>query len=402
MWVASFRNGFIRFRTASKPNKPAQKTLDHLFVKGSTQLVSQAKKLGEDSVKHHVCHVSCVFSFCKNVCVCVVALQAGEVSGCSDEFKSLMTVPTPGALQLKKHLTQGSKAGIWAGTAFLYFSVWIKCYTRVYLKGCEHYNVSNVWLLSCCSLSVSKDATGVPVQSISASDLLKQQKEKQRELLERRRRRAEEIQKRVLQNSSGGAVPAPSQSGLMSPRVASEATKPNQSPAAPHIPTLGRGVSEGDDILFFDNSLPPAPSQALSLSAAKLAALKKLKAKGMGLKKEDPNAVKRKRSNSSEINARVEKNLTSPNGAHTHYNFYKLHLIFLNIMVILFVCSLTYLCRWNIQAGGGGTSSEKETRAAQLHPVRGVSEDPQCQISAWGYTSSSTTFCHCFLNQAVF
>lgn len=34
------------------------------------------------------------------------AIQSGQVSGCSDEFRSLMSVPTPGALQLKKHLTQ--------------------------------------------------------------------------------------------------------------------------------------------------------------------------------------------------------------------------------------------------------------------------------------------------------
>ncbi|XP_071358181.1 protein MCM10 homolog isoform X2 [Trachinotus anak] len=234
--------------TATKPNKPTQKTLDKLFVKGSTKLVDQAKRL---------------------------AMQSGEVSGCSNEFKSLMSVPTPGALQLKKHLAQGSQ-------------------------------------------SVSKGPTGAPVQSISASDLLKQQKQKQRELLESRRRRADEIQNRVLQNS-GGAKPRlsslPGREGLMSPRAASEVPKSTQSPAAPHTPTLGRGFSEGEDILFFENSPRPAPApSALSLSAAKMAALKKLKAKGTGLEKEDPNAVKRKRRNSSEISARVEKNLTSPNG----------------------------------------------------------------------------------------
>ncbi|XP_040886150.1 protein MCM10 homolog isoform X3 [Toxotes jaculatrix] len=234
--------------TASKPNKPTQKTLDKLFVKGSTQLVDQAKRL---------------------------AMKSGEVSGCSNEFKSLMSVPTPGALQLRKHLAQGSP-------------------------------------------SVSKDVAGAPVQSISASDLLKQQKQKQRELLESRRQRADQIQKRVLQNSRG-ATPGSSsllgREGLMSPKAASEVPKSTQSPAVPHTPTLGRGFSEGEDILFFENSPPlaPAPS-ALSLSAAKLAALKKLKAKGTGLEKEDPNAVKRKRGDSSEISARVEKNLTSPNG----------------------------------------------------------------------------------------
>ncbi|XP_026218440.1 protein MCM10 homolog isoform X2 [Anabas testudineus] len=236
--------------TASKPNKPVQKTLDKLFVRGSAQLVDQAKRL---------------------------ALQSGEVSGCSTEFRSLMSMPTPGALQLKKHLAQDRQP-------------------------------------------VSKVAAGAPVQSISASDLLKQQKQKQRELLENRRKRADEIQKRVLQNS-GGPRPSSSSSSslgrdsLMSPKAGSEVPKTTQSPAAPHTPILGRGFSEGEDIIFFENSSPAAPApSSLSLSATKLAALRKLRSKGAGLEKEDPNAVKRKRSNSSEINARVEKNLTSPNG----------------------------------------------------------------------------------------
>ncbi|XP_045928561.1 protein MCM10 homolog [Micropterus dolomieu] len=238
--------------TASKSNKPTQKTLDKLFVKGSAQLVDQAKRL---------------------------AVQSGEVSGCSNEFKSLLSAPTPGALQLKKHLARGSQ-------------------------------------------SVSKDAAGAPVQSITAADLLKQQKQKQREFLQNRRRRADEIQKRVLQSSARpgpGSSSSLSRVGLMSPKAASEVPKATQSPAAPHTPTLGRGFSEGDDILFFDSSPPPAPAaSALSLSATKLAALKKLRAKGAGLEKEDPNAVKRKRSNESEISARVEKNLTSPTGESTN------------------------------------------------------------------------------------
>lgn len=37
-------------RTASKPNKPTQKTLDKLFVKGSAQLVDQAKRLGGEPI----------------------------------------------------------------------------------------------------------------------------------------------------------------------------------------------------------------------------------------------------------------------------------------------------------------------------------------------------------------
>lgn len=184
------------------------------------------------------------------------------------------------------------------------------------------------WCLRCCPSSASKDTAGAPLQSISAADLLKQQKRKQQEFLQNRRRRAEEIQKKVSQGSAG---PRPSSSssssssslgrdGLTSLKAASEVPKATRSPAAPHTPTLGRGFSEGEDILFFENSPPQAPApSALSLSAAKLAALKKLKAKGMGLEKEDPNAVKRKRSNSAEINTRVEKNLTSPNGTHSSY-----------------------------------------------------------------------------------
>ncbi|XP_075932212.1 protein MCM10 homolog [Anarhichas minor] len=229
--------------TASKPNKPVQKTLDKLFVKGSAQLVNQAKRL---------------------------AMQSGEVAGCSSEFKSLLSAPTPGALQLKKHLIQGSQS----------------------------------------------DAASAPLQSISASDLLKQQKQRQREFLQNRRRRADEIQKKVPQSSAGprpGASSSLGRDGLTSPKAASEVPKATQSPAAPRTPTLGRGFSDGEDILFFENS-PPPPAPALSLSAAKLAALKRLKGKGAGLEKEDPNAVKRKRSNDGEISARVEKNLTSPNG----------------------------------------------------------------------------------------
>lgn len=166
--------------------------------------------------------------------------------------------------------------------------------------------------------SVSKETSGAPLQSISASDLLKQQKRKQRELLESRRKRVEEVQRRSLQNSGG----ATGQDCLMSPKAASEVPTASQSPAAPHTPTLGRGFSKGDDILFFDASPPPAPSPStLNLSDAKLVALKKLRAKDTGLVKEDPNAVKRKRSDSSEINARVERNRTSPSG--THFSFFQ-------------------------------------------------------------------------------
>ncbi|KAK6314868.1 hypothetical protein J4Q44_G00143970 [Coregonus suidteri] len=230
--------------SASGPKKPTQTTLGNLFVKGSNQLANQAKRL---------------------------AMKSNEVSGCSDDFKDLLSMPTPGALQLKRHLTKPPG---------------------------------------------SKGSAGAGVQSISASDLLKQQKQQQKQLLENRRRRAEEIQQRVLQNSGKAGVPGaspPSRGALLSPKSASEVPNATQSPAAPHTPTLGRGFNEGDDILFFDHT-PPPPLAAHSLSAAKLAALKKLRVKGAGLAKEDPNAVKRKRRNSTDITTRVQKNLSSPDG----------------------------------------------------------------------------------------
>ncbi|XP_062339030.1 protein MCM10 homolog isoform X2 [Osmerus eperlanus] len=231
--------------SASHPKKPTQTTLSSLFIKGSDQLASQAKKL---------------------------ALSSNKVSGCSDDFKSLLSQPTSGALQLKKHLTHTAKHP--AGP---------------------------------------QGSVGGGLQSISASELLKQQKQQQQQLLESRKRRAEEIQKRVLQNSGASPPGRPAPPGgparrpLLSPRAASEVPRAPQSPATP---TLGRGFTDGDDILFYDHTPPPPPS-SLSLSAAKLAALKKLRAKGEGLAKEDPNAVKRKRSGDI-ISARVESNLTLP------------------------------------------------------------------------------------------
>ncbi|XP_035640251.1 protein MCM10 homolog [Oncorhynchus keta] len=230
--------------SASGLKKPTQTTLGNLFVKGSAHLASQAKRL---------------------------AMKSNEVSGCSDDFKDLLSMPTPGALQLKRHLTKPPG---------------------------------------------SKGSAGAGVQSISASDLLKQQKQQQKQLLENRRRRAEEIQQRVLQNTGRAGFPGaspPSRGTLLSPKSASEVPKVTQSPTAPHTPTLGRGFNTGDDILFFDHTPPPPPTPH-SLSAAKLAALKKLRVKGAGLAKEDPNAVKRKRSNSTDITTRVQKNLSSPDG----------------------------------------------------------------------------------------
>ncbi|XP_077450478.1 protein MCM10 homolog [Stigmatopora argus] len=210
----------------SKAKKPGQTTLDKLFVRGSARHILEAKML---------------------------AMKSGQVSNCSNEFKSLMSSPSPGALQLKKHLTQGNMA-------------------------------------------VSKGSEGSPVQSISASDLLKQQKQKHREFLMNRRRQ------------EGGTPKSTPSSLASSPKAATVVPKTAGGPATPQTPMLGRGLAKGEDIVFFDASPSPRPV----VSAAKMAALKKLKAKGMALAKEDPNAVKRKRTSSSEISARVDKNLTSP------------------------------------------------------------------------------------------
>ncbi|PIO34413.1 hypothetical protein AB205_0011810 [Aquarana catesbeiana] len=71
---------------------------------------------------------------------------------CSDEFKELLTVPTPGALNLNRHLSGLNSKGTAA-------------------------------------------KPGSSIQSISASELLKQQKQ---QLLDSRKRRSEEIQKRFI------------------------------------------------------------------------------------------------------------------------------------------------------------------------------------------------------------
>ncbi|XP_061085105.1 LOW QUALITY PROTEIN: protein MCM10 homolog [Conger conger] len=192
--------------TASQP-KRTQTTLSSLVLRGAGPTTSQDKS---------------------------VALQADQVTGCSDDFRSLLSLPTPGALQLKRHLTQATPSG----------------------------------------------SAGGGLQSISASQLLKQQKQ---QMLQSRRRRAEEIQKRCefMQSAGSGGTGAEG-SGLGSLKGAA--------------PALGRGLAQGEDILFFDHTPPPASH---SLSTAKLAALKKLRQKGGAISREDPNAVKRKRARGS-------------------------------------------------------------------------------------------------------
>uniref|UniRef100_A0A663LZ21 Protein MCM10 homolog n=1 Tax=Athene cunicularia TaxID=194338 RepID=A0A663LZ21_ATHCN len=179
---------------------------------------------------------------------------------CSEEFKELLAQPTFGARNLCKHWT---KAGI----------------------------------------------QGANFQSISASALLKQQKQK---LLEARKKRSEEIQKRFLQNTSKASSPAvpssSSQSSLHSPKPGAEFPAKM---SAPQRPRLGAGFSEGEDILLFDGSPPPTPKLDSLAEAKKLAAIHRLRAKGQILAKTDPNSVKRKRADDNilEIVERVEKNV---------------------------------------------------------------------------------------------
>ncbi|KFV56206.1 Protein MCM10, partial [Gavia stellata] len=185
---------------------------------------------------------------------------------CSEEFKELLAQPTFGARNLCKHWT---KADV-------------------------------------------EKKQGTNFQSVSASALLKQQKQK---LLEARKKRSEEIQRRFLQNTSKVGSPAlPSssrQSSLHSPMPGAEFPKAAKM-STPQRPRLGTGFSEGEDILFFDGSPPPTPKLGSLAEAKKLAAIHRLRAKGQILAKTDPNSVKRKRADVDdvlEIVERVEKNV---------------------------------------------------------------------------------------------
>ncbi|KAK7823895.1 hypothetical protein U0070_020566 [Myodes glareolus] len=185
---------------------------------------------------------------------------------CSEEFRELMALPTFGARNLK-HLAKAK----------------------------------------------SSDIMGSPkpaIQSISASALLKQQKQ---QMLEMRKRKSEEIQKRFLQSSSGvqsPAVPCSSQqSAAQSPQIGAEFPRLEKTTAT-RMPKLGRGFSEGDDVLFFDESPPPRPKLSAAAEAKKLAAIAKLRAKGQILTKTDPNSVVRKQmcpQDVLEVKERAEK-----------------------------------------------------------------------------------------------
>ncbi|XP_023563819.1 protein MCM10 homolog [Octodon degus] len=189
---------------------------------------------------------------------------------CSEEFRELMDLPTFGARNLK-HLAKAKTSGI---------------------------------------LGSPKPA----IQSISASALLKQQKQ---QMLELRKRKSEEIQRRFLQSSSEVGSPAvPSSSQQLPTWSAQMGTEfPVQEGAtAPQMPKLGRGIVKGDDVLFFDESPPPRPKLSALAEAKKLAAIAKLRAKGQILTKTNPNNIARKQKNLQdvqEVKERVEKNNTS-------------------------------------------------------------------------------------------
>ncbi|XP_007460967.1 PREDICTED: protein MCM10 homolog [Lipotes vexillifer] len=187
---------------------------------------------------------------------------------CSEEFRELMDLPTSGARNLKHHLAKVKSSGI---------------------------------------MGSPKPA----FQSISASALLKQQKQR---MLEMRKKKSEEIQKRFLQSESeveSPAVPSSSrQPPSCSPPTGAEFPK-LKGASAIQIPKLGRDIS-GDDVLFFDESPPPRPKLSVLAEAKKLAAITKLRVKGQILKKTDPNSIKKLKEPQEvlEVKERVEKNNT--------------------------------------------------------------------------------------------
>nr|XP_056703047.1 protein MCM10 homolog [Euleptes europaea] len=187
---------------------------------------------------------------------------------CSEEFKELLAAPSFGARNLNRHLAKASTPGL----------------------------------------------TGKPgpaFQSISASTLLKQQKQ---QMLEARKRKSEELQRRFLQTTSRASAPAlPSSSRppvLLSPTPGAEFPKAAKL-SSPQAPRLGTGFSEEEDILFFDKVVPPALTPNGLAEAKKIAAINKLRAKGRILSKIDPNSIKRKRSSLDipEIAERIQKNV---------------------------------------------------------------------------------------------
>lgn len=79
---------------------------------------------------------------------------------------------------------------------------------------------------------------------------------------------------RFLQSSSevqSPAVPCSSQqSAAQSPRIGAKFPRLERTTAT-RVPKLGRGISEGDDVLFFDESPPPRPKLGAAAEAKKVA-----------------------------------------------------------------------------------------------------------------------------------
>lgn len=78
---------------------------------------------------------------------------------------------------------------------------------------------------------------------------------------------------RFLQSSSevqSAAVPSSSrQPAAQSPRTGAEFPR-LEGTEAPRMPKLGRGISDGDDVLFFDESPPPKPKLSAAAEAKKV------------------------------------------------------------------------------------------------------------------------------------
>ncbi|XP_043943899.1 protein MCM10 homolog [Protopterus annectens] len=229
--------------TAAVPKKPTQTKLGNLFVRGADAILKETKQK--------------------------IAMARNDVTGCSDEFKDLMSMPTPGALNLKKHLNKPTS-----------------------------------------QVTVGKQS----FQSLSASELLKMQKQ---QMLDVRKKRAEATEKRFLETTSTLAsqpsLPA-QQPSFSSPRHAAEFPKGQKTVPTPQTPRLGSGFSEGEDILFFDASPSPASKPSSSAGVNRLAAINKLHTKGVVITKEDPNSVKRKQVDLDVVKVmdRVEKTFSSP------------------------------------------------------------------------------------------
>lgn len=79
---------------------------------------------------------------------------------------------------------------------------------------------------------------------------------------------------RFLQSSSevqSPAVPSSSRQAAAAQSPPTGAEFPSlEGTAAPGMPKLGRGISKGDDVLFFDESPPPRPKLSAAAEAKKV------------------------------------------------------------------------------------------------------------------------------------